>query len=116
MTTAAGAFGLGMLAADELPLDQELPIDGFQRADVDVDQLAGELALLVQRLDAAAQDLADLGAVGVGRARMNGKSARLRASRMRLLMTMSDSGPEPRSHSPLGLGQFVQVEIGEIHE
>src|SRR3954454_3439314 len=32
---------------------------------------------------------------------MNGKSARLRARRMRLLMTMSDSGPEPRSHSPL---------------
>ncbi len=32
---------------------------------------------------------------------MKGKSARLRARRMRLLMTMSDSGPEPRSHSPL---------------
>ena len=65
----AGAFGVGMLAADELPLDQELAIDGFQRADVDVDQLAGELALLVQLFDAAAEDLADLGAVGVGRAR-----------------------------------------------
>ena len=43
---AAGALGVGMLAADELPLDEELPVDGFQRADVDVDQLAGELALL----------------------------------------------------------------------
>src|SRR3954447_20988505 len=32
---------------------------------------------------------------------MKGKSARLRARRMRLEMTMSDSGPEPRSHSPL---------------
>ena len=63
-----GAFGIGMLAADELPLDQELPIDGFQRADVDVDQLAGELALLVQLLDPPAEDLADLGPVGVGRA------------------------------------------------
>ena len=37
---AAGALGLGMLAADELPLDQELAVDRFQRADVDVDQLA----------------------------------------------------------------------------
>src|SRR5262245_35513502 len=32
---------------------------------------------------------------------MKGKSARFRARRMRLLITMSDSGPEPRSHSPL---------------
>src|SRR5262245_18689623 len=32
--------------------------------------------------------------------RMNGKSARFRASRMRLEMTMSDCGPDPRSHSP----------------
>ena len=61
-----GAFGIGVLAADELPLDQELPIDGFQCADIDVDQLAGELALLVQLFDAAAEDLADFGPVGVG--------------------------------------------------
>jgi len=32
---------------------------------------------------------------------MKGKSARLRASRMRLLMTISDCGPVPRNHSPL---------------
>ena len=32
---------------------------------------------------------------------MKGKSARFRARRMRLLMTMSASGPLPRSHSPL---------------
>ena len=35
---AAGAFGIGVFAADELPLDEELAVDGFQRADVDVDQ------------------------------------------------------------------------------
>ncbi len=67
MSHGAGALGLGVLAADELPLDEELPIDRFQLADVDVDQLAGELALLVQLFDAAAEDLADFGAVGVGR-------------------------------------------------
>ena len=60
-----------------------------------------KLALLVQLFDAVAEDVADLGAVGVGRAGDEGESARLRARRMRLLMTMSDSGPEPRSHSPL---------------
>ena len=32
---------------------------------------------------------------------MNGKSERFRAKRMRLLMTMSDSGPSPRNHSPV---------------
>src|SRR5262245_36730630 len=32
---------------------------------------------------------------------VNGKAARLRARRIRLEMTMSDSGPVPRSHSPL---------------
>ena len=37
---------------------------------------------------------------------MKGKSARLRARRMRLLMTISDSGPEPRSHSPLVVSVF----------
>ena len=39
---------------------------------------------------------------------MKGKSARFRASRMRLLMTMSDSGPEPRSHSPLVRASSVE--------
>src|SRR5436190_128986 len=65
----AGAFGIGMLAADELALDQELAVDGFQGADINVDQLAGELALLVQLFDAAAENFTDFGAVGVGRAR-----------------------------------------------
>src|ERR1700722_7803718 len=32
---------------------------------------------------------------------VNGKAARLRARRIRLEMTISDSGPIPRSHSPL---------------
>ena len=32
---------------------------------------------------------------------MKGNSARFRARRTRLLMTMSASGPLPRSHSPL---------------
>src|SRR5436853_3324576 len=32
---------------------------------------------------------------------VKGKAARLRARRMRLEMTMSDSGPLPRNHSPL---------------
>ena len=68
MSDGAGTFGIGVFAADELAFDEELAVDGFQRADVDVDQLAGELALLVQLFDAAAEDLADLGAVGVGRA------------------------------------------------
>ena len=63
----AGALGIGVLAADELALDQKLAVDGFERADVDVNHLAGELALLVQLLDARAEDFADLGAVGVGR-------------------------------------------------
>ena len=33
---AAGALAFGVLAADELPLDQELPVDAVQLADVDV--------------------------------------------------------------------------------
>ena len=36
---------------------------------------------------------------------MKGNSARLRARRMRLLMTISASGPAPRSHSPLFLAR-----------
>ncbi len=63
------AFGVGMLAADELPFDQELTIDGFQRADIDVDQLAGEFAKFMQLFDSAAKDFSDFGAVGIGRPR-----------------------------------------------
>src|SRR4051794_27857878 len=37
--------------------------------------------------------------------RMNGNSARLRARRMRLEMTISLCGPEPRSHSPQRLAK-----------
>src|ERR1700682_4180164 len=40
----------------------------------------------------------------------NGNCARLRARRMRLETTMSDSGPVPRSHSPLDcvrLSRFI---------
>src|SRR2546421_755709 len=42
---------------------------------------------------------------------VNGKAARLRARRMRLETTMSDSGPEPRSHSPVlfvRLSRFIR--------
>ena len=70
---AAGTLGLGVFAADQLPLDQELPIDLFQRADVDVNQLAGELAGAVQRGDAVAEDSADLVAVAVGGSGDEGK-------------------------------------------
>ena len=48
------AIRLGMFAADQLPLDEELPIDGLERAHIDVNQLAFELPRLVQGLDAAA--------------------------------------------------------------
>src|SRR5262245_17244841 len=43
---------------------------------------------------------------------VKGKADRLRASRMRLEMTMSDSGPDPRSHSPLccvRLSRFIRA-------
>src|SRR5436309_696519 len=42
---------------------------------------------------------------------VKGKAARLRARRMRLETTMSDSGPVPRSHSPLvcvKLSRFIR--------
>ena len=39
---------------------------------------------------------------------VNGKSARLRARRIREHITMSLSGPVPRSHSPEVRGQVVQ--------
>src|SRR5207249_9493979 len=42
---------------------------------------------------------------------VNGKAARLRASRMRLETTMSASGPEPRSHRPVlfvRLSRFIR--------
>ena len=115
MATAAGALGLGMFAADELPLDQELPVDRFERADVDVDQLAGELALLVQ-LSMRPRRILPISARSVSVAReMNGKSARLRARRMRLLMTMSDSGPGAAQPFAAGLGQLLQIDVGEVH-
>src|SRR5206468_7961593 len=37
---------------------------------------------------------------------VNGKAARLRARRMRVEMTMSDSGPVPRSHSPVDVNRL----------
>src|SRR5579864_8750988 len=42
---------------------------------------------------------------------MKGNSARLRASRMRLLMTMSDSGPLALSHSPIVLVRSLMFTI-----
>ena len=95
---AAGPLALGVFAADELPLDEELAVDAFQLADVDVDQLAGELARLVQLSIRSRRMLLDLGAVAVGGAAMNGKSARLRARRMRLLdddVRLRAGAPQP---------------------
>ena len=93
----AGALALGVLAADQVPLDEELAIDPCQLVDVEVEQLAG----LAMAEDALAQRSSRSASRSCAVARlMKGKSARLRARRMRLLMTMSDSGPAPRSHSP----------------
>ena len=101
----AGALALGVLAADELPLDEELAVDALQVVDVDVEQLAGLAAMLSTH----SRRIVSICARSWGVARlMKGKSARFRARRMRLLMTMSDSGPEPRSHSPLVAGQVVE--------
>lgn len=69
----AGPFGIRMFAADELTFDEELAVDCFQGTYVDVDELAGEFALSVKFFDAAAKYLADLGTVGVGRARDEGE-------------------------------------------
>ena len=49
---AAGPFALGVLAADQLPLDQELAVDALELVDVDVLQLARLLDLQ----DAVAQE------------------------------------------------------------
>ena len=96
-----GALRFGVFAADQLPLDEELAVDAFQLVDVDVEQVRPTrrpaAIALVQDASRSAR-----GPASVARL-MKGKSARLRARRMRLLMTMSDSGPEPRSHSPLVL-------------
>src|SRR5262245_3474674 len=37
---------------------------------------------------------------------VNGKAARLRARRIRVEITMSDSGPVPRSHSPVDVSRL----------
>ena len=87
-----------LLAADQLPLDEELPVDALEVFDVDVFQTLARPG----RWQSARAETARSGRDPARVARlMNGKSARLRASRMRLLMTMSDSGPVPLSHSPL---------------
>src|SRR5438105_10831485 len=55
---------------------------------------------------------ASISAFWCGLARLvNGKAARLRARRMRVETTMSDSGPVPRSHSPvvgIRLSRFIR--------
>src|SRR5262245_23150595 len=43
---------------------------------------------------------------------MNGNAARLRARRMRLEMTISLCGPEPRSHSPQRLASSSSLLLG----
>src|SRR5436189_2815184 len=43
---------------------------------------------------------------------VKGKAARLRAKRIRLEITMSDSGPVPRSHSPLVFVRFSRSILG----
>ena len=99
MATPRGPRLSAMLAADELPLDEELPVDACQVGRRR--RRAGRRMVLMLSMQSRSRRL-DLGAVLVALARLvKGKSARLRARRMRLEMTMSDSGPVPRSHSPL---------------
>src|SRR5262245_9834741 len=63
---AAGAVRIRVLPADQLTLDEELAVDLFQRANVDIDQLPRELAGAMQRGHAVAQNLADLIAIALG--------------------------------------------------
>ena len=107
---AAGAFGVGVFAADELPLDEELAVDLLQRADVDVDQLAGELGRRRAAFRSRSRRIWPISARSVSVARaMNGKSARLRARRMRL--RDDDVGLRAGAAQPFAarLGQFVEV-------
>ena len=62
MATPRAPSALGVLAADQLPLDQKLAVDALELVDVDVFQLARLLDLQ----DAVAQHGFDLGAVGSG--------------------------------------------------
>jgi hypothetical protein len=71
---AAGPFAFGMLAADELALDQELPIQPFEFVDVEILEM-----ISIRNLhDALAQrslDLDPIGRRGLGNERMIGQIA-----------------------------------------
>ena len=96
-----------MLAADELPLDQKLPIDLRQLAHLQVERIwPANLPGSCSASTRVAQNLLDLGPVGVGRPRDERKVGQVpRQPDAAAEMTMSDSGPEPRSHSPLVLAR-----------
>ena len=57
---AAGPLGFGMFPADKLPLDEKLPIDAVQIADVHIRQLAGRFANFQ---NAIAQNALDIGPI-----------------------------------------------------
>ena len=64
MATRAGALALGVLAADELPLDEELAVDPFQLRRRR--RRAARPATRRLERSRVAQDLLDLGAVLLG--------------------------------------------------
>ncbi len=105
----AGAFGIGVFAADELTFDEELSVYRFERADIDVNQLAGELALLVQFFDAVAKDFADLGPIGIGCTRDEGEIGQV--AREADAATDDDIGFRAGTAQPLaaGLSEFLQI-------
>ena len=83
--------------ADELPLDQELAVERGQSTARRGSRACTAGRPWRWRPSRRASISAFCGSV----ARLvNGKSARLRARRMRVDTTTSDSGPVPRSHSP----------------
>ena len=108
MATPAAPFAFGKLAADELPLDEELPVERWAA------RLTSTYIELVQILDVARSRRGTSSrspARSLSRAAADErKSARLRARRMRLQMTMSDSragAPQPFAASIASSSSFT---------
>ena len=92
---AARTVAGGELAGDHLPLDQELTVEGRKGVDVEIRRVR------VWRVPCAELKWASISAFSPRLARLEkGKSARLRAAESDEHITMSLSGPVPRSHSP----------------
>ncbi len=83
-------------AADELPLDEELPVEVGKRRNVEVFEF--ELAFTLPMASLPRETTSAL-CEAVAHAWRTATSARFRARRMRVDTTTSDSGPVPRSHS-----------------